>query len=63
MIWDSGYTNSINPYVDLNTKYRSLEPTNTIELIGIGGSAKPNGIVIIVLDIEDDNDNTHKIII
>ena len=50
-IWDSGITNSINIYFVFYIEYIPLEPGETVQVNGIRGIMKTQGIENITLEL------------
>ena len=61
MLWESGRTQSINPYFKIYTEYKQLEKEDNAEVNGIGGIIKPKGIGIVVLYLEYDTGKIHDL--
>ena len=51
-IWDSGFTNPINPYFGIYTKYKPLDKRENTEVNGIVYIIKNKEIGAVVLDLE-----------
>ena len=61
MLWDSGFTHSINTYFYIYTPCKPLEKGDDKEVNGIRGIINQNGMYTVVLDLKYETGKIHDI--